>query len=71
MFLRVRIVSAGAAGRTIRERGLTLIVPYPVGGGTDITARLLARDLEIALGKTVSVENRASGGSWGEPCAMR
>jgi len=26
------------------ERGLTLIVPYGAGGGTDITARLLARD---------------------------
>ena len=33
------------------ERGLVLIVPYPAGGGTNVSARLLARDLEIALGK--------------------
>jgi tripartite-type tricarboxylate transporter receptor subunit TctC len=46
------------------ERGLVLIVPYPAGGGTDVTARLLARDLEIALGKPVTVENRAGGGGW-------
>src|SRR5262245_8375835 len=46
------------------ERGLTLIVPYGAGGGTDITARLLARDLEVALGKPVTVENRAGGGGW-------
>jgi tripartite-type tricarboxylate transporter receptor subunit TctC len=46
------------------ERGLTLIVPYGAGGGTDITARLLARDLEAVLGKPVTVENRAGGGGW-------
>jgi tripartite-type tricarboxylate transporter receptor subunit TctC len=46
------------------ERGLTLIVPYGAGGGTDITARLLAKDLEGALGKPVTVENRAGGGGW-------
>jgi putative tricarboxylic transport membrane protein len=46
------------------ERGLMLIVPYGAGGGTDVTARLLARDLEPALGKPVTVENRAGGGGW-------
>jgi tripartite-type tricarboxylate transporter receptor subunit TctC len=46
------------------ERGLTLIVPYGAGGGTDITARLLARDLEAIMGKSVTVENRAGGGGW-------
>ena len=30
----------------------------------DITARLLAKDLEGALGKPVTVENRAGGGGW-------
>ena len=46
------------------ERGITLIVPYGAGGGTDITARLLARDVEGVLGKPVTVENRAGGGGW-------
>lgn len=46
------------------ERNITLIVPYGAGGGTDITARLLARDLETVLGKPVTVENRAGGGGW-------
>lgn len=46
------------------ERGVTLIVPYGAGGGTDITARLLARDLEAVLGKPVTVENRAGGAGW-------
>ena len=46
------------------ERNITLIVPYAAGGGTDVTARMLARDLEAALGKPVTVENRAGGGGW-------
>ena len=46
------------------ERGLTLIVPYGAGGGTDVTARLLARDLEAVMGRSVTVENRAGGGGW-------
>jgi tripartite-type tricarboxylate transporter receptor subunit TctC len=46
------------------DRNITLIVPYGAGGGTDVTARMLARDLEAAIGKPVIVENRAGGGGW-------
>jgi tripartite-type tricarboxylate transporter receptor subunit TctC len=46
------------------QRGLSLIVPYGAGGGTDVTARLLARDLEPIIGKPVTVENRGGGGGW-------
>jgi tripartite-type tricarboxylate transporter receptor subunit TctC len=45
-------------------RGLLVIVPYAAGGGSDVSARLLARDLEPILGKPVTVENRAGGGGW-------
>ena len=41
-----------------------MIVPYAAGGGSDVSARLLARDLETVLGKPVTVENRAGGGGW-------
>jgi putative tricarboxylic transport membrane protein len=54
----------GTAHAQYPERGLMLIVPYGAGGGTDITARLLAKDLEGVLGKPVTVENRAGGGGW-------
>ena len=53
------------------ERGVTLIVPYGAGGGTDITARMLAKDLEVALGKPVTVENRAGGGAGSRPSSAR
>lgn len=46
------------------ERGVLVIVPYAAGGGSDISARLLARDFEPILGKSVTVENRAGGGGW-------
>src|SRR5262245_6026765 len=46
------------------ERGILVIVPYAAGGGSDISARLLARDLEPILGQPVTVENRAGGGGW-------
>src|ERR1700730_16721771 len=45
-------------------RGILVIVPYAAGGGSDVSARLLARDLESILGKSVTVENRAGGGGW-------
>src|SRR6478672_5100346 len=43
-----------------RARGILVIVPYAAGGGSDVSARLLARDLEPILGKSVTVENRAA-----------
>ncbi|WP_229266812.1 tripartite tricarboxylate transporter substrate binding protein [Leptospira sp. severe_002] len=54
----------GARAQQYPDRGITLIVPYGAGGGTDITARLLAKDLEVVIGKPVTVENRAGGGGW-------
>ena len=64
------LMLAATAGLTIPasaqypERGITLIVPYGAGGGTDVSARLLARELEGVLGKPVTIENRAGGGGW-------
>jgi tripartite-type tricarboxylate transporter receptor subunit TctC len=62
--LAVAMAAIGPAHAQYPERGLSLIVPYGAGGGTDITARLLAKDLEPIIGKPVTVENRAGGGGW-------
>lgn len=43
---------------------ITLIVAYGAGGGTDVTARLLASDLEKQLGQPVTVNNITGGGGW-------
>ncbi len=38
---------------------IRLIVPYPPGGFTDVTARLIGQKLQERLGQTVVVENKA------------
>jgi tripartite-type tricarboxylate transporter receptor subunit TctC len=43
-------------------RPITLIVPYPAGGGVDVMARIVADKLSAALGKQVVVDNRGTGG---------
>ena len=44
-------------------RPLTVIVPYPPGGGSDVTARALGPELDGALGVPVVIVNRAGAGS--------
>src|SRR5579883_1443589 len=44
-------------------RPITLVVPYPAGGGNDVIARLVAAKMSAALGQQIIVENRGGAGS--------
>lgn len=47
-----------AAGQSYPNQPIKLIVPFTAGGGTDVTARLVAEQLRPRLGGPVVVENR-------------
>jgi len=45
------------------SRPITLIVPYPPGGGVDTIARVMAAKLSPALGQQIVIENRPGAGA--------
>ena len=49
------------AQQTYPVRAVRLIVPSSPGGGTDITARILAPHMSQTLGQQLVAENRAGG----------
>jgi tripartite-type tricarboxylate transporter receptor subunit TctC len=51
------MVSQAASAQTFPTRTVTIIVPYPAGGGTDTVARSLGRALSARWGQPVIVEN--------------
>ena len=54
--------TTGASAQTYPDRPITLVVPYPAGGGNDVLGRLVAERMSKALGGTIIVENRGGAG---------
>src|SRR5262245_48226780 len=62
-FAFVLVACAGIAfAQTYPDRPMTLVVPYPAGGGNDVLGRLVAERMSKALGGTIIVENRGGAG---------
>jgi tripartite-type tricarboxylate transporter receptor subunit TctC len=60
-------VARHASASAYPTRPITLIVPFPAGGPTDVIARIIAERMRAVLGQTVVVENTsgAANGSVG------
>jgi tripartite-type tricarboxylate transporter receptor subunit TctC len=50
--------AASASAQSYPAHTITMIVPFPAGGGVDAVGRIVAEKLSAALGQQVIVDNR-------------
>jgi tripartite-type tricarboxylate transporter receptor subunit TctC len=62
LLLSLGIAPFHAAAETYPSRNVTLIVPFPPGGGADLVGRLVGQKLSAALGQSVIVVNHGGAG---------
>ena len=57
------LLSGVTAAQDYPNRPIRLVIPWPVGGGTDVTFRLWAPVLAESLGQQIVIDNRAGASS--------
>jgi tripartite-type tricarboxylate transporter receptor subunit TctC len=62
MLLWAAATAFPATAQDYPTRPITMIVPYPAGGGVDVMGRLIGQKLSVALGQQVVIENRGGAG---------
>jgi tripartite-type tricarboxylate transporter receptor subunit TctC len=60
--LLAALLASGAMAQSWPQKPVKFIVPFPPGGATDISARLLGEKLTQIWGQTVVIENRGGAG---------
>jgi tripartite-type tricarboxylate transporter receptor subunit TctC len=66
------VISWSAKAQAYPTRVITLIVPFPPGGSTDVAARIVADHMSRTLGQQIVVQNvSGAGGTTGSIRAMR
>ena len=54
----ITVIAAPAHAQTFPSKTIRIIVPYPAGGSIDLTARVIAKNLQDSVGQPVIVENK-------------
>jgi tripartite-type tricarboxylate transporter receptor subunit TctC len=62
VFVFAALFSLAAAAQSWPQKPVRFIVPFPPGGATDISARLLGEQLSQIWGESVIIENRGGAG---------
>jgi tripartite-type tricarboxylate transporter receptor subunit TctC len=62
LFMLGMLVTAAASAQSWPQKPVKFIVPFPPGGATDISARLLGERLSQIWGQQVVIENRGGAG---------
>jgi tripartite-type tricarboxylate transporter receptor subunit TctC len=60
--LAAMLFTAAAQAQSWPQKPVRFIVPFPPGGATDISARLLSQQLSEMWGQTIVIENRGGAG---------
>jgi tripartite-type tricarboxylate transporter receptor subunit TctC len=61
-----------ATAQVYPSRPITMIVPFPPGGGTDVSARIVSEHMSRTLGQPIVIETiGGAGGTTGSTRAMR
>jgi len=61
--LAAAMASGSAMAQAWPSKPISLVVPFPAGGTTDVLARALAEKLTLSLGQTVIVESKPGAGA--------
>ncbi len=59
-FVLTSIIAAQT--QTYPSKQITLVVPFPPGGSTDVTARIMAEKMKPILGQSIVIENQGGAG---------
>ena len=64
------LVSAAAGAQDYPTKPITLIVPWPAGGSTDLSMRAIAESASKVLGQPIAIDNKAGGSGTVGPATM-
>ena len=70
--LALPLVAGAAFAQAWPAKPITLIVPFPPGGPTDVASRIVAQKMSVALKQSIVIDNRSgASGTVGAATAAR